>query len=176
MVNVCCNRYGKEKCNLVQALRFCTGCMAIGGVEVYIALPFHDHCTRRGWGVSVTPRPLFTPGKDPVPIGQEAGWAPGPVWTGAENLARTGIRSPDRPACSQSLYRLHYPAHFAGKEHYIIWSAGTIILEEPVAPTNFHCCLNLKSQDFQWKIKWIQHTCKEWTIQDHTSKPAVIHQ
>ena len=32
------------------------------------------------------PLPLFTPGKDPVPIVQEAGWAPGPVWTGAENL------------------------------------------------------------------------------------------
>jgi hypothetical protein len=29
----------------------------------------------------------FTPGKDPVPIVQEAGWAPGPVWTCAENLA-----------------------------------------------------------------------------------------
>jgi hypothetical protein len=27
--------------------------------------------------VSVTPRPLFTPGKDPVPIVQEAGWAAG---------------------------------------------------------------------------------------------------
>jgi len=36
------------------------------------------------------PRPLFTPGKDPVPIVQEAGWAPGPVWTGAENLTPTG--------------------------------------------------------------------------------------
>jgi len=30
---------------------------------------------------------VFTPGKDPVPIVQEAGWAPGPVWMGAENLA-----------------------------------------------------------------------------------------
>jgi len=50
------------------------------------------------------------PGKDPVPIVQEAGWAPGPVWTGAGNLAPTGIRSPDRPARSQSLYRLRYPA------------------------------------------------------------------
>jgi hypothetical protein len=29
----------------------------------------------------------FTPGKDPLQIVQEAGWAPGPVWTGAENLA-----------------------------------------------------------------------------------------
>ena len=27
------------------------------------------------------------PGKDLVPIVQEAGWASGPVWTGAENLA-----------------------------------------------------------------------------------------
>jgi hypothetical protein len=76
-----------------------------------IALPFHDHCTRRGWGVSITPRPLFIPGKDPVPIVEDAGWGPGPVWIGAENLATTGIRSPDRPARSQSLYRLRYPAH-----------------------------------------------------------------
>jgi hypothetical protein len=60
-----------------------------------------------GWS---TPRPgRFTPGKDPVPIVQEAGWAPGPVWTGEENLARTGIRSPDCPARSESLYRLKYP-------------------------------------------------------------------
>jgi hypothetical protein len=57
------------------------------------------------------PRSLFTPGKDPVPTVQEAGWAPGPVWTGVENLAPTGTRSPDRPARSQSLYRLRYPAH-----------------------------------------------------------------
>jgi hypothetical protein len=49
------------------------------------------------------PRPLSTPGKDPVPIIQEAGWALGPVWTGAENLAPTGIRSPDRLARSQSV-------------------------------------------------------------------------
>ena len=42
----------------------------------------------------MTPRPHFTPGKEPVRILQEAGWALGPVWTGAENLAPTGIRSP----------------------------------------------------------------------------------
>ena len=76
-----------------------------------IALPFHDHGTRGGWGVSDTLRTLFTPGKDPVPIVQEVGWDPGPVWTGAENLASTGIRSPDRTARSLSLYRLRYPAH-----------------------------------------------------------------
>ena len=99
----------KVKCTLVQALRLCTGRTAHRGSRG-IALLFHDHGTRRVWGVSVTPRPLFTAGKDPVPIVQEAGWAPGPVWT-AENLAPTGIRSVDRPARNQSLYRLSYPAH-----------------------------------------------------------------
>ena len=33
------------------------------------------------------PGSTFPPGKDSVPIVQEAGWASGPVWTGAENLA-----------------------------------------------------------------------------------------
>jgi len=94
---------GKVKVTLVQELRLCTGRTTHRGSRG-IALPFHDHDTRRGWGVSVTPRPLFTPEKNPVPIVQEAGWAPGPVWTGAENLAPTGIRFPDRPASSQSIY------------------------------------------------------------------------
>jgi hypothetical protein len=67
--------------------------------------------TRKGWGVNVTHRPLFTPGEDPVHIVQEAGWAPGPVWIGAENDTPTRIRFPDRPARSQSLYRLRYPAN-----------------------------------------------------------------
>ena len=59
-----------------------------------------------GWS---TPRPgRFTPWKDPVPVVQEARWAPGPAWTGAESLAVTGIRSPGRPARSESQYRLSY--------------------------------------------------------------------
>jgi hypothetical protein len=105
------DRWSKKiKYTLVQALMLCTGRMAHRGIRG-IALPFNDHGTWRGWGVSVTPRPLFTPVKDPVPILQETGWTPGPVWTCTENLAPTGIRSPDRPARSQSLYLLSYPAH-----------------------------------------------------------------
>ena len=34
---------------------------------------------------------VFNPGKDPVPIVQEAGWAPGPVRTGAENPPPPGF-------------------------------------------------------------------------------------
>ena len=52
----------------------------------------------------------FTPGKDPVPILEGAWWAPGPVWTGGKSRPhRDSI--PERPARSQSLYRLSYRAH-----------------------------------------------------------------
>ena len=97
---------------LVQALRLCTGRTAHRGRRD-IALLFLDHGTRRG-GEGSTSRSgrSLPPGKDTVRIVQEAWWSPGPVWTGAENLAPTGIRFPDRPAHSQSLYRLCYPAHW----------------------------------------------------------------
>ena len=52
--------------------------------------------------------------RDPAPIVQEAGWARGVVWMDAENLVPTGIRSPDRPACSQSLHRLRYRSPLFG--------------------------------------------------------------
>jgi hypothetical protein len=42
---------------------------------------------------SSRPGRSLPPGKDPVPIVQQAGWAPGPVWTGEENLVTTEIRS-----------------------------------------------------------------------------------
>jgi len=49
------------------------------------------------------------PGKDPLPIVKEVVLDPEPVWTGAENLAPTGIRSQDLPSSSESLYRFRYP-------------------------------------------------------------------
>jgi hypothetical protein len=59
--------------------------------------------------VNAAPRSLYPREKDPVPIVQETGSAPGPVWTGAENITPTGIRSPKHPVRSKSLYRLHFP-------------------------------------------------------------------
>ena len=85
-----------------------------------IALLFHDRGTRRGSVVSSTPRPHFSPGKDPVPIVQEAGWAPGPVFTGGKSRPhRDSI--PDRPARSQSLYRLSYRARTHTHTHTYIY-------------------------------------------------------
>ena len=63
----------------------------------------------------------FTPGKDPISNVQEAGWAPGPVWTdGKFRPHRDSI--PDRPARSQSLYRLSCPAQFMFSEAYSMTS------------------------------------------------------
>ena len=89
-----------------------------------IALLFHDCSTRRGWVVSSTPRPHFTPRKDPVHILQEAGWAPGLVWMGGKSRPhRDSI--PDHPACSQSLYRLKYAAHIWTSTQYNILNNNT---------------------------------------------------
>ena len=65
-----------------------------------------------------------SPGKDPVPIVQEAGWASGLVWTGAGNLAS---RFADRPARSESLYRLSYPGleKYSGIKFNENWSSGS---------------------------------------------------
>jgi len=59
--------------------------------------------------VNTTPGASYLQERDPVFIVGEAEWAPGPVWTGGEHFAATGIRSPERPARSETLYRLSYP-------------------------------------------------------------------
>ena len=64
------------------------------------------------------------PREDPVPIVQEAGWAPGLICTGAENLAPSGIRSPDRLYRSQSLYRLRWPADLKDEGSILIKNFG----------------------------------------------------
>jgi hypothetical protein len=86
-----------------------------------IALHLLDIDARRdGWSASRLGG--FIPGKDSVPIVQEDGWALGTVWTCAKNLVPTGIRAPDRPARSQSLYQLSYPGprNFLGFLYYKI--------------------------------------------------------
>jgi len=76
-----------------------------------IALLLHDRSTRRGRVDSSTSWPHFTPGRHLVPILQEAGWAPGPVWTGGKSRpSRDSI--PGRPTRSHLLYRLSYTAQF----------------------------------------------------------------
>ena len=84
---------------------FFIGLLGESEVQLYFFL-----CTSAvhggGWSA---PRPgRLAPEKDRVSIVQEAGWASEQVWIGAKNIAPTGIRSPDFPARSESLYRLRY--------------------------------------------------------------------
>ena len=51
---------------------------------------------------------FLTSGKKPASYCAEVWCAPGPVAMGAENLSHKGIRSPDRPAPSETLCRLSY--------------------------------------------------------------------
>ena len=59
--------------------------------------------TRRKWMISFTSRPLYPRERTPVPIKQEAGWAPKLVWTFRPNkkfLALVVIRNPNRISSS----------------------------------------------------------------------------
>jgi len=91
------------------------------------------------------PQPHFTPGKDLVPILQEAGWAPGPVWTGRKSRPHRDTIS-DHPACSQSLYWLSHLAH--------TW------ISKPVNQTKYQrsMCFLYEQYKFPPTCKWCVHT------------------
>ena len=76
-----------------------------------------------GWS---TPRPgPFTSEKDTQYLFyMRLDGSPGSVLTGAENIVPTGIRSPDRPARSKSLFRLRYPGLFSKYVYNIIQSVS----------------------------------------------------
>ena len=128
-----------------------------------IALFFHDRDTIRGLVFSSTPRPLFTPGKDLVPIVQEAGWAPGPVCTGGKSRPhRESI--PDRPARIQSLYQLSYRAH-----HLIIISYKyERSVQEKCGYYQIYEKTNLTSR--QNNSKFVRISCASFAIAIYTYK------
>jgi hypothetical protein len=76
----------KVKFSLEQAMK------AQRGVEVKHYFLFNLG-PRRGWVDNATLRTLSAGKETRLTILEEAGWAPGPVWTGEENLAPTGIRT-----------------------------------------------------------------------------------
>ena len=71
-----------------------------------------------GWVLNATPRPFYRRETDPVPVVQEAEWAPGPVCSGEINLVPLpGVRSRERPARSESLYSLRHPGPLSSGFH-----------------------------------------------------------
>jgi hypothetical protein len=63
-----------------------------------------------GWAVNTRPRPLYPR----YPLYRRVGWPQGRSGRVTENLAPTGIRFPDHPVRSESLYRLRYLNHLRG--------------------------------------------------------------
>ena len=103
--------------------------------------------------VSRTLRPRFTPGKDPVPILQEALWAPGPVWKGGKSRPHWGsIR--DRPARSQSLYQLSYRAHFSYLSKLNYRSCCIILVFQIEKPKKIKVVEDCVSQTKQIAVKF----------------------
>ena len=56
-----------------------------------------------GVGVQLYAPGRFTPRKDLGIIVQDAGWAPGPVWTGAENLDPRTVQAVAKTHCSAEI-------------------------------------------------------------------------
>ena len=99
------------------------------------------------------PGRTLPPGKDPVPILQEAGWAPGPVWMGRKpRLHRDSIT--DRPAHSRSLYRLSYPAH-----KYNMYKVKLLLLLHLVVETFIHVTVYVELSCVHLNPKCIRSLC-----------------
>jgi hypothetical protein len=93
--------------------------------------------------VSSTPRPHFTPGEDPVPIVQEAGWAPGPVWTGKKSRPhRDSIPGPSSPLS------VAIPTELPGPPNMVILTAKS-----------------------DGKVPWAQYYMINWVLKCHDNEP-----
>jgi rRNA maturation protein Nop10 len=96
------------------------------------------------------PRPdRFNPEKPSYPLYERLHGSKG-RW---ENLVPTGIRSPDRPARSESLYWPRYPANMrcssdfsVGKKEFEIYRNYPMRVFESQAPRNLElpCCLRIR--------------------------------
>jgi len=76
--------------------------------------------------VSSTPRPHFTPGKDPVPILQETGWTPELVWTGGKSPLHRDS-TPDCLARSSTAIPTELPGPRAQLISFIDYNVSIII-------------------------------------------------
>jgi hypothetical protein len=86
--------------------------------------------------VNPAPRLLYSKERDPVPVVQEAGWVSELVWMGPEKIPSTGVRTPDSPARSESLYRLRC----LGRLNICVFCIYVSLVEEGKAGC---CCLTV---------------------------------
>ena len=116
----------KVKYTIVQALRLCTGRTVHRGSRG-ITLVFLGHGTRRGEESASRPGCSLPSGKTRYPLYRKLGGPQVRYGQVRKISPPTGIRSPDRPAPSQSLYRLRYPAHKFGNIFLFIYGVRAMV-------------------------------------------------
>ena len=122
------------------------------GKQRYSFYPFLNLGGRWGWTVNSMPWPLY-----PLAILQQTGWAPGPVWTGAENLASSGIRSPNRPA----RIVIAIPTELC-RPMFVCLITIPIILSERRPERHKQLFFVRETQCFLWGMNWIlKYACLE---------------
>jgi len=111
--------------------------------------------------------------RNPVPIVQEAAWAPGLLWTGEENLIPARIQSLDRPARSKLLYRLCWPRHFHIFVTGIVWISYKCVYCNPVTEWRVvvsYVCFDFSSQ----KMVEINFLCVHKKLRSKRVAPVLI--
>jgi hypothetical protein len=77
-------------------------------------------------------------------------WAPGPVWMVAKRLEPTGIGSRDRPACSNSRYRLRCPGPLK-----VCSRLFRFPVYAPVRSGHPTCRTVLRTYSLTWNLEWL---------------------
>jgi hypothetical protein len=127
---------------------------------VQILLLFSVTSVLDGGGVNATPRPLHTRERDTVLIVLETGWTAGPVWTGEENLASTGIPSLDRTSRSESLHQLSSPGA-------LTFTVTVWFVTHDVSIGRFWCPRHLRQPLVCWDCGFEfrrRHGCLSWLL------------
>jgi hypothetical protein len=112
---------------------------------VEVALLFLNLGNRRGCGQHHSPA-AFTAGKEPVPIVQEAGWAPEPICIGAENLAPPGFNPGTfQPVASRYTdYAIPAPKFHIEKPQILEAAIQNLLAKATCGPGFFwHPCLEM---------------------------------
>ena len=133
----------KVKCTLVQALRLCTGRAAHRGNRG-IALPFLDYGTEGGEGSASRPGRSLPPGKTRYLLYRRLGGPQGGSGQVRKISPPTGIRSPECPARSQSLYRL------CGQINSLMLMDKRLLLSVPSLMYGFLACPTISSKSKEW--------------------------
>jgi hypothetical protein len=99
------------------------------------------------------------PGKTPSPLYRRLGGSQGRSRQVREISSPTGIRSPDRPARSESLYRLSYPLYLVV---YIVTTGPWRVTCLPVGPAEPHNTCSSPNPPALYSRNNAQGWCSTW--------------